>query len=144
MNATQKKANIFIIFVLIGAVLIAAGTLLSSPRILCLFIPVMITAWTALGTTNQGKISKGMIYMLSALFVIYEVSLNWMLSLDNTVAQPSFLGLPEGSAVMIYLLYVGLFLTFTLPFSKCFRSWIDIDKGEALIKKYESVAKEDK
>lgn len=145
MESQQKQlSEKFVPLILAGAVLIVIGVFTNSPRILCLFIPVMLTAWFALGTINKQKISGGLKYTLFVFFLIYEIALNWMLSLDNSALQPSFLGLPVGSAVMIYLLYLTLFAVTVIPFSRFYDRWVDEEKGEAIIKKYTQMSKEDR
>lgn len=139
----EQLSEKFVPLILVGAVLIVIGVFLNSPRVLCLFIPVMLTAWFALGTINKRQIPRGLKYTLLVFFAIYEVALNAMLSLDNSVLQPTFLGLPIGSAIMIYLLYLTLFAVTVIPFSRFYESWVDEEKGEAIIQKYAQMHKEE-
>lgn len=143
MESRQEQlSEKFVPLILVGAILIVIGVFLNSPRILCIFIPIMLTAWFALGTINKQQIPSGLKYTLLMFFAIYEVALNGMLSLDNSVLQPTFLGLPIGSAIMIYLLYLTLFAVTVVPFSRFYESWIDEEKGEAIIQKYTQMDKE--
>lgn len=145
MQSIEKTLSDKLIpFVLVGAVMITGGVFANSPRMLCLFIPVMLTGWFALGTINRRKVPNGLKFTLVCFFGIYEVALNWMLSFDNNVVQPTFLGLPVGSAIMVYLLYCALFAVSVIPFSHTYESWVDEEKGNAIIQKYTSTKKEGK
>lgn len=106
--------NKVILVVLASAIAMMAGLLLNNAMIVAITFPIVVMSWVALGALRKGKLGKGYALSLGLTLIIWIVCFVFMTVMDVKVAPTTYiLGLPLGTAIMVFGVWIFSLLPFT-------------------------------
>ncbi len=121
-----------ILVVLLSAIAMMAGLLLNKAMVIAIVFPIVVMSWVALGAINKGKLGKGYALLLGLTLIIFIISFVYMTMMNVKVPPTTYvLGLPLGTAIMIFVVWLLSMGTFTFLQGHFFESdCLGIEKGK--------------
>lgn len=124
-----------VFLLLISALLLLVSQIFNNSLLFAITFPILMFLWLWLGAKKKGEVRGMAKYSLLGVLVIWLIGFIAMERMDHSVLGKFFLGLPSGTAIMMYFAWFLPFLIGTLVYSLRFeKDYITMDDLEEFTK----------
>lgn len=131
----MNRNDLTVVFLLMAAILLLIAQITVSPMLFAIVFPILMFLWMWLGALKDGKVRGGAKYSLIGVVIVWLIGFISMTAMDHSTIGSFFGGLPSGTAIMMYLVWLLPFIIGTLVYSIRFeKDYITYDDLEEFTK----------